>query len=970
MQNLSSTNSNSKPLVSSKSALTPSSYVCSPKFEKDPKQKEIIYLDEGYHLVLAPPGCGKTDLLAERVVRALSRGIPAEKMLCLTFTNRAARGMRNRIAERLQIDSPEFFIGNIHRFCAHFLFDNDIVSKNASIMDENESVSILQSLIGIEETPVDVSCRNPLQTIITLQHLAYEISHKLPSEIWKTSRAYADLFEPIKKLMQDNNLETNTAAFANLYEGISAQQDLCKEFHRGVGVTPEYLSNIDIGDNRTIKFILENLLHYPLYCLQLAWDYQQYKLEHNLLDFEDLLMLAYEYAYYHPHDIARYSWVQIDEVQDINPLQFAIIDLFTEQQNVTLYLGDEQQAIFSFIGAQLSTLAWLKQRCTGHIHTMVNNYRSPQYLLDVFNTYAYHELQVDPALLPHSNHSEAPDQFALQIIKGQDQDHEAKVIVNLIQRFLHDYPQERVAVLVPWNKHADLVSEQLENAQLPHFKISGTDLFTRPTTELLFAHLQCVCYKNNILAWTKLLHGIKIFSKPSYARRFVKNLNDNYVMPSDLIEYPQSSYLLELEKCCNGTYVIFDTETTGLDVQHDDIVQIAALKIRAGTVIDKFNILLETSLTIPPTLNNEINPLVEVYATQPHLPRHQGLQSFLDFVQDCPVIGHNVAFDCQILKFNLEHEGIYQPLPTFFDTLTTTRLLQPRLRQYKLKFLIEAFSLQGKNSHLADDDIAATFELLKYLLNFFAQHKSKHLECLQNNTAEAMLINQNYGPIYLQAKSHLFLTPDQYADLLAGDVLEAADANSDFMTNAVTITNTANNADTMTNTDSVLVSELKYFYAMTQRNKWCKPLPQLSYIFNYLNQDVLDPQQTFAEQLNAHLLDILTYREADLCESLSINEQIFVSTVHKAKGLEFENVILFDVVDDVYPSYFAKKSKNAQAQCQESARLLYVGMTRAKKRLTLAMYNTRTVLSKGKVYHFDQNPSPFLRSILKYFAMY
>lgn len=64
-------------------------YTFDRKYENDGFQKRVITIDSGYHLVLAPPGCGKTDILAERVVRALSCGVTPDDMLCLTFTNRA-----------------------------------------------------------------------------------------------------------------------------------------------------------------------------------------------------------------------------------------------------------------------------------------------------------------------------------------------------------------------------------------------------------------------------------------------------------------------------------------------------------------------------------------------------------------------------------------------------------------------------------------------------------------------------------------------------------------------------------------------------------------------------------------------------------------------------------------------------------------------------------------------------------------
>ena len=128
---------------------------------------------------------------------------------------------------------------------------------------------------------------------------------------------------------------------------------------------------------------------------------------------------------------------------------------------------------------------------------------------------------------------------------------------------------------MPWNKDADQISRELSDRNIPHFKISGTDLFTTRQAQLLFAHLQVVYMDSNMMAWSKILTGTGIFNEDSEARRFVKNLRDNYLLPSDFLNYTRSSYMLEIYRCCQGEYVIFDTETTGLNVFEDDIVQIA-----------------------------------------------------------------------------------------------------------------------------------------------------------------------------------------------------------------------------------------------------------------------------------------------------------------------------------------------------------------------------------------------------------
>ena len=159
-------------------------YTFDSKYENDKFQKKVITLDNGCHLVLAPPGCGKTDILAERVVRALSCGVSPDDMLCLTFTNRAARGMRSRILERLQTSGEmNLFVGNVHRFCSHYLFDNHVVARDTTVIDEQESLSIMASIFGWDEGSLAHNGnKRILANAAKLQHLAYMIANGCPKE--------------------------------------------------------------------------------------------------------------------------------------------------------------------------------------------------------------------------------------------------------------------------------------------------------------------------------------------------------------------------------------------------------------------------------------------------------------------------------------------------------------------------------------------------------------------------------------------------------------------------------------------------------------------------------------------------------------------------------------------------------------------------------------------------------------------
>ena len=100
-----------------------------------------------------------------------------------------------------------------------------------------------------------------------------------------------------------------------------------------------------------------------------------------MLDFHDLLLLTYD-ALTSDADrqmYKRYAWVQVDEVQDLNPLQMAIVKQLTARPfHTVMFLGDEQQAIFSFMGAKLDALSTLKQQPACKLHHLSVNHRSPK----------------------------------------------------------------------------------------------------------------------------------------------------------------------------------------------------------------------------------------------------------------------------------------------------------------------------------------------------------------------------------------------------------------------------------------------------------------------------------------------------------------------------------------------------------------------------------------------------------------
>jgi len=162
---------------------------------------------------------------------------------------------------------------------------------------------------------------------------------------------------------------------------------------------------------------------------------EQLKVESSLLDFDDLLTYTYYYLTSNNNNLSlsKYSWIQVDEVQDLNPIQWEIIKLVAETDAHILFFGDYEQAIFSFMGAKLERLHTIEKEC--RIHNLQKNFRSPSYLLQIYIDYAKTHLSPKWKKDPVPNKIEIPNQDDLLLIKVNGENiNEANYITHLTQR--------------------------------------------------------------------------------------------------------------------------------------------------------------------------------------------------------------------------------------------------------------------------------------------------------------------------------------------------------------------------------------------------------------------------------------------------------------------------------------------------------------------------------------------------------
>ena len=222
-------------------------------------------------------------------------------------------------------------------------------------------------------------------------------------------------------------------------------------------------------------------------------------------------------------------------------------------------------------------------------------------------------------------------------------------------------------------------------------------------------------YRAHNTTWEPIdFDGIKLMMRPSPAR--VKALGNKRLGWSRASQYSKakgrrrSGGLTAPEE-----YVVFDIETTGFDVDKDQIIEIGAVKVQASEPEEHFHVLVRIEQSLPEEIVELTGITDEVLASE-GISLEEAIEGFLEFVDDYVVVAHRASFDCEFVQVACEECELDDFDNEAFDTIDLAKRVLPDVPNYRLGTLLSLLNLENEIPHRAKSDADATLRLYRKLI--------------------------------------------------------------------------------------------------------------------------------------------------------------------------------------------------------------------------------------------------------------
>jgi DNA helicase-2/ATP-dependent DNA helicase PcrA len=394
------------------------------------RQREAVLHLEGPLMIVAGAGSGKTKVLTTRIAHLMANGVDAFHILALTFTNKAAKEMKERVERILgNNEARNLYIGTFHSVFARVLrIEAERIGypHNFTIYDSDDAKAVVKTVI---------------------HELDLDDKHYKPSTVYnRISSAKNALVGP---------------------------EEYAKDY---------YIQQEDMRANRPA-------------ISQIYSAYVKRCFKNGAMDFDDLLLKFYELLTRIPEALSKYQrkfqFILIDEYQDTNPAQYAIIKLLGAQHENVCVVGDDAQSIYSFRGATIQNiLQFQKDYEDVKVVKLEQNYRSTQSILNIANEVIKNNKGQIPKILWTENATGE----RIKLVRTMTDNEEGKFVADTIQeqRLRNHYPNKDFAILYRTNAQSRAFEESLRRLGIPYTMYGGISFYQRKEVKDLLAYLRVI----------------------------------------------------------------------------------------------------------------------------------------------------------------------------------------------------------------------------------------------------------------------------------------------------------------------------------------------------------------------------------------------------------------------------------------------------------------------------------------------
>ena len=409
-------------------------------------QREAVVYNEGPSLVVAGAGSGKTRVLTYKIAYLLQLGLPPYSILALTFTNKAAREMKERIAAITGDQTARrLWMGTFHSIFSRILrneAEHIGYPSNFTIYDATDSKSLLKSII--KEMQLD-------DKVYRLGMVQSRISNAKNSLITYTA------YEQNKELVESD---------------MNAKVPLLREIYK----------------------------RYQSRCLQAgAMDFDDLLLQTNIL-FRDHPAVLEKYRNF-------FRYVLVDEYQDTNFAQHLIVQRLCERHGHICVVGDDAQSIYSFRGANIDNILQFKNLYTGcRIFKLERNYRSTQNILDAANSVIANN---DGRKSKHLWTDAGAGEKITWYKAADESDESAYVSKKILENVKQGAKYGDHAILYRMNAQSNMLERALVRSGVPYRIYGGTRFYDRKEIRDIIAYMSIVENPNDRVRFERIVNEPK-----------------------------------------------------------------------------------------------------------------------------------------------------------------------------------------------------------------------------------------------------------------------------------------------------------------------------------------------------------------------------------------------------------------------------------------------------------------------------